>query len=173
MNIETVINITHFSVSVKQLIGFLQACIWLPADLVLGGWHLFAAFAAQLLEYLASRELAFGQPVPLLRACFPFSHLISFPRTCFWAAGTSSPRLLPNFSSIWLPANLVLGSRHLFPALASQLLEYLASRGLGFGQLAPLLRACCPSSRVFGFPRTCFWAAGTSSPRLLPIFSSI
>jgi hypothetical protein len=51
MNIETVITVTHFSVSVKQLIGFLRACI-------------------------------------------------GFPRTWFWAAGTSSPRLLPNFSSI-------------------------------------------------------------------------
>ena len=84
MNIETVITVTHFSVSVKQLIGFLRACI-------------------------------------------------DFPRTCFWAAGTSSPRLLPNFSSIWLPANLVLGSQHLFSALAAQLLEYLASRELAFG----------------------------------------
>ena len=123
MNIETVINITHFSVSVKQLIGFLRACI-------------------------------------------------GFPRTCFWAAGTSSPRLLPNSSSIWLPASLLLGSWHLFPVFAAQLLEYLTSRGLAFGQSIPLLRACCPTSRVFGFPRTWFWAASTSFPRLLPIFSS-
>ena len=139
MNIETVITVTHFSVSVKQLIGFLRACI-------------------------------------------------DFPRTCFWAAGTSSPRLLPNFSSIWLPANLVLGSQHLFSALAAQLLEYLASRELTFGQSVPLhhaccptsrvlasreltfgqpvplLRACCPISRVFGFSRTWFWAADTFSP---------
>ena len=124
MNIETVITVTHFSVSVKQLIGFLRACI-------------------------------------------------DFPRTCFWAAGTSSPRLLPNFSSIWLPANLVLGSQHLFSALAAQLLEYLASRELTFGQSVPLHHACCPTSRVFSFPRAYFWAAGTSSPRLLPNFSSI
>ena len=119
MNIETVINITHFSVSVKQLIGFLRACI-------------------------------------------------GFPRTCFWAAGTSSPRLLPNSSSIWLPASLLLGSWHLFPVFAAQLLEYLASRGLGFGQPVPLSRACCPFSHLIGFPRTYFWAADTSSPRLLP-----
>ena len=105
MNIETVITVTHFSVSVKQLIGFLRACI-------------------------------------------------DFPRTCFWAAGTSSPRLLPNFSSIWLPANLVLGSQHLFSALAAQLLEYLASRELTFGQSVPLHHACCPTSRVFSFPCT-------------------
>ena len=123
MNIETVITVTHFSVSVKQLIGFLRACI-------------------------------------------------DFPRTCFWAAGTSSPRLLPNFSSIWLPASLLLGSRHLFSTLAAQLLEYLTSRELTFGQPVPLLRACCPISRVFGFSRTWFWAASTSFPRLLPISSS-
>ncbi len=118
---------------------------WLPANLVLGSQHLFSALAAQLLEYLASRELGFGQPVPLLRTCCPTSRVFSFPRTCFWAANISSPRLLPNSSSDWLPANLVLGSQHLFSALAAQLLEYLASRGLGFGQPAPLLRACCPN----------------------------
>ena len=47
-----------------------------------------------------------------------------------------------------------------------------SARGLAFGQPVPLLRACCPFSRVFGFSRTWFWAAGTFSPRLLPIFSS-
>ena len=138
----------------------------------LGSRYLFSALAAQLLEYLASRELAFGQLTSLLRACCPTPHLIGFPRTWFWAANISSPRLLPNFSSIWLPANLVLGSQYLFSALAAQLLEYLASRGLSFGQPVPLLRVCCPTSRVFDFPRTWFWAADTSSPRLLPISSS-
>ena len=145
MNIETVITITHFSVSVKQLIGFLRACIWLPADLLLDSRHLFSTLATQLLEYLTSRGLGFGQPVPLHHACCPTSRVFGFPRTCFWAANTSSPRLLPIFSSIWLPAGLLLGSRHLFPVFAAQLLEYLASRGLGFGQPAPLLRACCPN----------------------------
>ena len=139
--------------------------------MILGSRYLFSALAAQLLEYLASRELAFGQLTSLLRACCPTPHLIGFPRTWFWAANISSPRLLPNFSSIWLPANLVLGSQYLFSALAAQLLEYLASRELSFGQPAPLLRACCPISRVFGFPRTWFWAANISSPRLLPNFS--
>ena len=71
MNIETVITVTHFSVSVKQLIGFLRA-------------------------------------------------YIGFPRACFWAAGTSSPRLLPISSSNQLPADLVLGSQYLFPAFAAQ-----------------------------------------------------
>ena len=66
MNIETVITITHFSVSVKQLIGFLRACIWLPADLLLVRRNLFSTLAPQLLEYLASRELTFGQLAPLL-----------------------------------------------------------------------------------------------------------
>ena len=133
--------------------------------------YLFTTLAAQLLEYLASRGLTFGQPVPLLRACCPFSRCIWLPaeltfgqpvpllRACcpfsrsdlasrgldFWAAGTSSPRLLPIFSCIRLPANLVLGSQHLFSALAAQLLEYLASRELAFGRLAPLLRVCCPN----------------------------
>ena len=129
MNIETVITITHFSVSVKQLIGFLRACIWLPASLVLGSRHLFSALAAQLLEYLTSRGLGFGQLTPLFRVYCPFPHLISFPRTYFWAAGTrayfwaagtSSPRLLPIFSSNQLPADLVLGSQYLFPAFAAQ-----------------------------------------------------
>ena len=172
MNIETVITITHFSVSVKQLIGFLRACIWLPADLVLGSRYLFSALAAQLLDYLASRELTFGQPVPLLRACCPISRVFGFSRTWFWAAGTFSPRLLPIFSSNQLPADLLLGSRYLFSALAAHFLEYLASRGLGFGQLAPFLRACCPFSHLISFPRTWFWTASTSSPRLLPISSS-
>ena len=71
-------------------------------------------------------------------------------------------------SADWLPADLLLGSRYLFSALAAQLLEYLTSRELSFGQPTSLLRACCPTSRVFGFPRACFWAAGTSFPRLLP-----
>ena len=119
MNIETVITITHFSVSVKQLIGFLRA-------------------------------------------------RFSFPRAWFWAAGTSFPRLLPIFSSDWLPASLVLGSRHLFSALAVQFLFLLASRGLAFGQPTPLLLPCCPFSHLIGFPRAWFWAADTSSPRLLP-----
>ena len=139
----------------------------------MGSWHLFPSLAARLLEYLASRELGFGQPVPLLHACCPTSLSIDFPRAWFWAAGTSSPRLLPNFSCIWLPASLLLGNRHLFSTLAAQLLEYLTSRELAFEQLAPLLRACCPTSRVFDFPRTYFCAANTSSPRLLPNFSSI
>ena len=117
---------------------------------------------------LASRGLSFGQPVPLHHACCPTSRVFGFPRACFWVAGTSSPRLLPISSSNQLPASLLLGSRHLFSALAAQLLKYLASRGLTFGQPVPLLRACYPTSRVFGFPRTCFWTAGTSSPRLLP-----
>ena len=47
MNIETVITITHFSVSVKQLIGFLRACIWLPASLLLDSRYLISALAAQ------------------------------------------------------------------------------------------------------------------------------
>ena len=84
------------------------------------------------------------------------------------AANTSSPHLLPISSSNQLPANLLLGSRHLFSTLAAQLLEYLTSRGLGFGQPVPLLRACCPFPHLISFPRTWFWAAGTSSPRLLP-----
>ena len=60
MNIETVITITHFSVSVKQLIGFLRACIWLPATLLLGSWHLFPALAAQTssLQTTAEQVLA-------------------------------------------------------------------------------------------------------------------
>ena len=95
MNIEIVINITHFSVSVKQLIGFLRACIWLPADLLLDSRHLFSTLATQLLEYLTSRGLGFGQPVPLHHACCPTSRVFGFPRACFWAAGTSFPRLLP------------------------------------------------------------------------------
>ena len=168
MNIETVITITHFSVSVKQLIGFLRACIWLPADLLLDSRHLFSTLATQLLEYLTSRGLGFGQPVPLHHACCPTSRVFGFPRAYFWAIGTSSPRLLPIFSSIWLPASLVLDSRYLFSALAAHLLEYLASRGLTFGQPTPLLRACCPFSHLISFPRTYFWTAGTSSPRLLP-----
>ena len=145
MNIETVITITHFSVSVKQLIGFLRACIWLPADLLLDSRHLFSTLATQLLEYLTSRGLGFGQPVPLHHACCPTSRVFGFPRAYFWAIGTSSPRLLPIFSSIWLPASLLLGSHHLFSALAAQLLEYLASRELAFGRLAPLSRVCCPN----------------------------
>ena len=120
MNIETVITITHFSVSVKQLIGFLRACIWLPADLLLDSRHLFSTLATQLLEYLTSRGLGFGQPVPLHHACCPTSRVFGFPRAYFWAIGTSSPRLLPNFSSIWLPASLLLGGWHLFPAFAAQ-----------------------------------------------------
>ena len=134
----------------------------------MGSWYLFSALAAQLLEYLTSRELTFGQPVPLLRACCPFSRVFGFSRTWFWAAGTFSPRLLPIFSSNQLPADLLLGSRYLFSALAAHFLEYLASRGLGFGQLAPFLRACCPFSHLISFPRTWFWAASTSFPRLLP-----
>lgn len=122
--------------------------------------------------YLTSRELAFGPLAPLLRACCPTSRVFGFPRTWFWAADTSFPCLLPISSSNQLPADLLLGSRHLFSTLAAQLLEYLASRELTFGQPVPLLRACCPISRVFGFSRTWFWAAGTFSPRLLPIFSS-
>lgn len=39
----------------KSVYFLLTSAIWLPANLVLGGWHLFSAFAAQLLEYLASR----------------------------------------------------------------------------------------------------------------------
>ena len=130
--------------------------------------YLFTTLAAQLLEYLASRGLTFGQSVPLLRACCPSSRVFGFPRAYFWAATISSPRLLPISSSDWLPADLLLGSRYLFSALAAQLLEYLTSRELSFGQPTSLLRACCPTSRVFGFPRACFWAAGTSFPRLLP-----
>jgi len=97
MNIETVITVTHFSVSVKQLIAFCG-------------------------HILTSRELAFGPLAPLLRACCPTSRVFDFPRTYFWAAGTSSPRLLPIFSSIWLLADLVLGSWHLFSALAAHFL---------------------------------------------------
>ena len=143
-----------------------------PAGMILGSRYLFSALAAQLLEYLASRGLGFGQLVPLLRACCTTPHLIGFPRTWFWAASTSFPRLLPISLSNQLPANLLLSSQHLFSALAAQLLFLLASRGLGFGQPTSLFRVCCPFSHLISFPRTWFWAAGTSSPRLLPIFSS-
>ena len=112
----------------------------------MGSRHLFSALAAQLLEYLASRGLAFGQLTSLLRACCPTSRVFGFPRTWFLAAGTSSPRLLPISSSNQLPASLLLGGWHLFTTLAAQLLEHLASRGLAFGQLTLLLRACCPNS---------------------------
>ena len=116
MNIETVITVTHFSVSVKQLIGFLRACI-------------------------------------------------DFPRTCFWAAGTSSPRLLPNFSSIWLPASLLLGSRHLFSTLAAQLLEYLLVLWA-----APLRWwTWLPNYFLAGSFLLVLWAAATLLALVLPI----
>ena len=95
MNIETVITITHFSVSVKQLIGFLRTCIDFP-------------------------RTCFGQPAPLLHAYYPTSRVFGFPRAYFWAANTSSPRLLPISSSNQLPADLFLGSQYLFSALAAQ-----------------------------------------------------
>ena len=149
MNIETVITITHFSVSVKQLIGFLRACIWLPADLLLDSRHLFSTLATQLLEYLTSRGLGFGQPVPLHHACCPTSRVFGFPRACFWAAVPSLPRMLPNTSSNKHPANKIWGSR------------------------PPLRRVCSPFLYSISIPRACFWSSGTSSPLLLPNFSSI
>ena len=60
----------------KSVYFLLTSADWLPADLVLGSRYLFSALAAQLLEYLASRELTFGQPIPLLRACCTTPHLI-------------------------------------------------------------------------------------------------
>ena len=60
----------------KSVYFLLTSANQLPANLLLDSWHLFSALAAQLLEYLASRELGFGQPAPLLRVCCPTPHLI-------------------------------------------------------------------------------------------------
>ena len=47
----------------------------------------------------SARGLDFGQPFPLHRVCCPILHPISNPRTRFWAAISTAPRLLPNTSS--------------------------------------------------------------------------
>ena len=49
----------------------------------------------------------------------------------------------------------------------------LASRGLDYGQLLSLSRACCPTHHPNSIPRTRLWAAAPATPRLLPNTSSI
>ena len=110
----------------------------------MGSRSQFAAFAAQPISQLATRELDFGQPPPPCRVCCPKLHSISNPRARFWAA-------TPHFT-----------------AVAAQPIIQSASRGLGFGQSPPQRRVCCPTHHSISNPRARFWAAASTMPRLLP-----